>query len=393
LWYEGVPVDRGFQTIFTGYPRTREFIRDIGIPDRDLRAFAPGAVYVDGADVRQIGLVGGLKPRVAGLGVEDLVTAARLVAACRSNTPDSWLATGGETTEEFLQDAGFSGGFIDQVIRPLFGSITLDRSLSADSGYFRFLVSVMARGRAVIPSDGLGMLAEWAAAAIRVAGGSIELNSRVERLETGPDGRVIGVRLAEGRTVFGRTVVLATSAPATGALLRDVDPRAADRLPINWASSINLAYALDLPLYRGRTLLLNSSPVTGAPRVDLLCQTSNVNRPGDTEGPHIVLATLITTDGLDSDDADAHAAVSRFVSEAAPRFNWSRHAVAISAYRHKHALPRPVPSVRFTWPGTRTAAPNLVLAGDALEHPSIEGAITSGAEAAVAVLGILTSGP
>jgi len=391
LWYEGTPVDRGFQTVFTGYPRAREFIRDIGIPDRDLRPFSRGAVYVDGAAVRRVGFLGGLTPRRGGIGVEDLVTAGRLLAASRARTPESWLATEGRTTEEFLRDVGFSGRFIDQIVRPLFGPITLDRSLSTDSGYFRFLLSVIARGQAVIPSDGVGMIAEWAAAAMRVAGGTIEINVRAEALEAGSDGRVEGVRLSDGRTILGRTVVLAAGAPATGRLLHDIDPAARERLPKRWASSVNAAFALDLPLYRGRTLLLNASPVLEGPRVDLLCQTSNVTRPGKSGGPHIVLATLITTGGDEIGDGEVTTAVSEFVRPAAPRFDWARHAIPIGTYRQRHALPRATPGDRFTWPESRTAAPNLFLAGDALEHPSIEGAVTSGAEAAAEVLRILES--
>ena len=63
-----------------------------------------------------------------------------------------------------LRDLGFSGEAIDRFFRPLFGVITLDRSLGADEGYFRFLMSMLARGPAVIPSDGLGMIAEWTSA-------------------------------------------------------------------------------------------------------------------------------------------------------------------------------------------------------------------------------------
>jgi protoporphyrinogen oxidase len=391
VWHDGLPVDRGFQSVFTGYPQTRAFIREIGIPDRDLRAFARGLVYVDGTEIRRVGWLGGLKPHRGGIGVEDIVAAGRLLASCRARSPESWLATEGTTTEQFLREEGFSGGFIDKIVRPLFGPIMQDRSLAADSGYFRYLLSVMARGQAVIPSDGVGMIAEWAAAAVRVSGGIIELGTHAQALETGPDGAVESVRLSDGRSVSGRAVVLAAVGPATAALLEEVDPAATARLTREWASSVSLAFALDLPLYRGRTLLLNAAPDIGAPRVDLLCQTSNISRPAQAKagGPHIVLASLIATGGAEVGGAEAAEAVAEFVAGAAPRFDWKRHATPIGTWRHPHALPRPLPGDRFTWPETLTAAPNLVVAGDALEHPSVEGAITSGAEAARAVAEIL----
>ncbi len=83
--------------------------------------------------------------------------------------------------------------------RPLFGVITLDRTLSADPGYFRFLVSMLVRGPSVIPSDGLGMLAEWTSASVRQQGGVVELGARVVALEAGPDDRQADGRAAGGR--------------------------------------------------------------------------------------------------------------------------------------------------------------------------------------------------
>ena len=87
----------------------------------------------------------------------------------RPRTPSSRRRSEGVSTEEFLRRRGFSDDAIEEVFRPLFGVILLDRSLGADTGYFRFLMGMLARGPAVIPSDGLGMIAEWTSAAVRQA--------------------------------------------------------------------------------------------------------------------------------------------------------------------------------------------------------------------------------
>ena len=47
VWHRGRPVDRGFQVLFRAYPRTRELLRAIGHPRRDLRPVGGGAVFVD----------------------------------------------------------------------------------------------------------------------------------------------------------------------------------------------------------------------------------------------------------------------------------------------------------------------------------------------------------
>jgi phytoene dehydrogenase-like protein len=281
-----------------------------------------------------------------------------------------------------LRARGFSDEAIEGVFRPLFGVILLDRGLSADAGYFRFLLSMLARGPAVIPSDGLGMLADWTAAAIRRRGGVVELGARASALEPDAQGRrVAGVRTGDGRLLRARQVVLAVEAPAARALLEPLDPASAQRVPTRAASSATAAFALRRPLYRGRNILLNAAPDAGeSPRVDLVCQTTNVTRPGAPEGPDVVLATTVTTGGGSAEGLVE--AVGALVRRWSPGYDWDGLAEPIGVYEHPFAQFLPLPGVRRELPGPRTAVENLVLAGDLTTHPSIEGAVESGVRAA-----------
>jgi hypothetical protein len=65
-----------------------------------------------------------------------------------------------------------------------------------------------------------------------------------------------------------------------------------------------------------------------------------------------------------------------------PRFDWDGLAEPIGVYEHSFAQFRPGPGVRRSLPGPRTRVDNLILAGDLTTHPSIEGAVSSGARAA-----------
>jgi phytoene dehydrogenase-like protein len=385
VWHRGRPVDRGFQVLFSAYPRTRELIRAVGIPRRDLRPVRGGAVFVHGdgrlerlgtsklAALRFGGLSPGDRRRLAALGAEVIARPGDALQA-----PDP----GGLDAEGLLRARGFSDDAIEDVFRPLFGVILLDRSLAADAGYFRFLLGMLARGPAVIPSDGLGMIAEWASAAVRQAGGVIDLGVRAVSLEPDVAGRrVAAVVTDDGRRLEARNVVLAVEAPAAARLLGPIDPASTARLPSEAASSATAAFALRRPLYRGRVILLNADrDPPGAPRVDLLCQTTNITRPGAPEGPHILLATRVTTGGAGADGlVEAVAALAR---RWAPGFDWDGLAEPIDVYEHAFAQFRPLPGVRSDLPGPRTALENLVLAGDLTTHPSIEGAVASGARAA-----------
>lgn len=382
-WHRGRPVDRGFQVLLRAYPRTRALLRAIGIPRRDLRPVSGGVVLIDGGR-RRLGASPLGVARFPGMSRADRGRLLKLGAEVAARPPATLLADDGDgiTTEDYLRRRGFSEDALDRLFRPLLGVMLLDRSLAADPGYARFLLAMLARGPAVIPSDGLGMIGEWTSAAIRQAGGVVELGARVAALETDAQGRRVGaVRMEDGRRLQARHVVLAVGAPAARGLLEPLDPASAARVPTRAASSATAAFALRRPLYRGRCVLLNAElGAPGWPRVDLMCQTTNITRPGAPDGPHILLATSVTTDGGGADGlVDA---VGALVRRWAPGYDWAGLAEPIDVYEHHFAQFRPVGQTRRDLPGPRTAVENLILAGDLTTHPSIEGAVSSGERAA-----------
>ena len=140
---------------------------------------------------------------------------------------------------------------------------------------------MLARGPAVIPSDGLGMVAEWTTAAIRQAGGMVELGVRAAALEPDAQGRrVEAVLMEDGRRLSARQVVLAVEAPAAREFLTRLDPASAGRIPTEAASSVGAAFELRTPLYRGRTILLNADPGSGERPGSTSCA-----RPPTSRGP------------------------------------------------------------------------------------------------------------
>ncbi len=266
-------------------------------------------------------------------------------------------------------------------VGPLLGSMLLDRSLSADFGYVRFLLSMLVRGSAVIPVDGMGMIAQRAESAITANGGMIWTGVRVARLQVGSEGRVEGVQLDDGRSIAARNVVIALDTQNVRELMQEHDPASARRLATEGAGVVSAAFALDKPLYAGRNVLLDAASPDGDNRVDLVCQTTNVTRPG-SPGPHIVIAQSATR-GWSRVDPDGYVeAVGTAMDRWAPAFPWARLATPIETFTHEWAQYVPRPGVRRDLPGPRTALSNVILAGDAVTHPSIEGAVSAGHRAA-----------
>jgi phytoene dehydrogenase-like protein len=396
VWIDDVPVDRGFQSLFSAYPETRDFLRSIGMGREDFASFSRGGVFHAGDSWSRLDMSPSGVFRFSGLERGDLLRLGRLVSEVIGRSPRALLA-GPEstmTTAEYLVERGFSPTAVEGFFRPLFGVITLDRTLGADAAYFRFLMSMLARGPAVTPVDGHGMIAERATEDLRRRGGEVRTGTPVAAVTTDEAGtRATGVRLVDGGEIRARSVVLATAAPAAVELLRPHDPDAADHVPTEPASSVTLGYLLSRPLYHGRTIVLNSAPGGEGPRIDLVCQTTNTIRPeGGT--PHVLLAMSITTGTDDEPDADALAAATEALIERwVPGFDLARNGRLVEVILHPFAQFRVTPGVRTRLPGARTRVAGLVLAGDLTAHPSIEGAVASGRVAAEVVAEQLTVAP
>lgn len=387
--YQGEPVDRGFQTLFRAYSETHAFLAAIGMGRDSLRPFERGVVVHDGIGWRRVGLSRSGIVGDRGLGGADLWKLGGLGARIAATPAGRLLEEhSARVTAEELAGMGLSDAARSGLLQPLFGAMLLDRSLSADFGYVRFLMSMLVRGPALIPVDGMGMIAQRAETAIRRSGGMIWTGVRVASLDVGDERKVRGVLLEDGRAVAARNVVIALDSENARTLLVQHDPASARRLPTEAAGVLSAAFALEHPLYAGRTVLLDAASPDGDNRIDLLCQTTNVTRPG-SPGPHIVIAQSATR-GWSHVDPDGYvAAVGRQMARWAPRFPWGRVATPIETFAHPWAQYVPRPGVRRDLPGPRTALANVILAGDAVTHPSIEGAVASGHRAARIVHEIL----
>ncbi len=385
----GEPYDDGFHVIPAAFPDTADFLEDIGVDGDDLRTFQRSVVLHDGDRWRRLRLLGAgsiltsrLMPRRDGIRLTSLAARLAISGGAAPSDDDAGLST-----EAWLHGTGLSERTIENVMRPFLGAVLMDRSLSADAAFARFVLGALARGPAMLPVDGMSMLADRAADAISAAGGMIWTGVTVEAIEIGETGRATGVRLADGRRINAQSVVVAVDPSTARRLLDPIDPDTADAFPTEFLGSVSATFALSDPLYRDATVLVDAASPEGENRVDLMCQVSNVTRPG-SPGPYIVTAQSATT-GWSGVDPDSYTeAVGHHVRSTVPGFAWERAAELIAVTVTPHAQYRIPPGRRATLPGPMTAVANVVVAGDATTHPSIEGAISSGYRAAEIVAGL-----
>lgn len=210
----GFRLDQGFQVLQTGYPEAR---RILNYKNLELQRFPAGvAVRSNGrfhviADPRRhlrhffstvSSPVGTFMDRI------HMLRLARAVSSCSFtdlfNQPE-------EKTIDFLYSWGFSKDFITHFFVPFFAGACLDRKITASSRVLKYIFRVFTKGDAALPAKGMAEIPAQLASAIPPT--SIRCNSTVTKIGRGQ------VLLEDGTELRGKTIVMATSAPAANLLL------------------------------------------------------------------------------------------------------------------------------------------------------------------------------
>mgnify|MGYP001209600216 CR=1 FL=1 len=354
--------DLGFQVSMSNYTALESLVPRTQVT---RRSFVPGAVVWDGR--RHVRIVdpkasplSALKPLMAGLvRPRDLLAVLR----CRRWANKVLAGSGRDgTAAEVLSDAGFSSRFIEQFLRPFFGGVFLDESLSVPADRFLRTLHRFASGRAELPEGGMQQLAEAMSEPIR---SSIEFECEVASIEPGA-----GVRCVDGAFKEADVVVLATPLDASLALLGRSDEAAA----VGWSSTTALHFTSPDPVFDEPIIVLNGS---GEGALNLICSPTSVAPGYRDDGRHSILVSSRPcpsgSPGIDADAARHEAGVMLGLDSS----SWE----LIEVQRIDRALP--IVDRR----AVRQSIPAGVhLVGDGMGDPSIETAVQSGIDAARAIV-------
>ena len=357
---DGFRIDRGFQVLLTEYPEVKAAL---DLRALDLKAFAPGAmVFRDG---KRTTLCDPWRRPIQGarglFGPPGRISDRFRLATFRSRislASEAELTTpSGLSFAEALRAHRFSADFIDGFFRPWFGGITLDRSLSSDAAFCRFVFRCLAHGEAAVPALGMGAVSDQLAA--RLAPGALRPGCRVTAIE----GAV--VRLQSGETLESDTIVVATEGPEAGRLLRR--PGAGSK------SVTCLSFAAPEAPFPGPWLALNGGD--NGP-VNNLAVMTNVAPAYSPDSRALVSATILGPIGPEKDTALADQTIAQLRGWFGEEVDaWT----LVRIDRIHHAQP-----MTTTAPGFLRAG--LYLAGDHTQQPSAHGALRSGRVAAEAIL-------
>lgn len=155
---QGCLLDHGFQVLLTAYREARHYL---DFADLNLQTFDPGAYIYDRQELMRIGdplrdpgnfptmlfsQVGNIKDKWL---IWQLTRKLKATPVEELFTPDQ------PSTLVFLRNYGFSERIIRRFFRPFFGGIFLENELRTPAGMFRFVFKMFSEGEAALPENGI----------------------------------------------------------------------------------------------------------------------------------------------------------------------------------------------------------------------------------------------
>ncbi|MCS6776197.1 MAG: NAD(P)/FAD-dependent oxidoreductase [Chloroherpetonaceae bacterium] len=366
--WEGFLLDRGFQVLFTAYPAIRE---EMDLDALRLQAFTPGAIICRASEKHMLVdprrapahlLAAAMSPLMS---VSDKLRAFQLAMTIGKRTVPEIFTMEDQTLGAYLQKSGFSGMFLDQIVRPFFGGIFLERQLETSVRMFAFVFKMLSEGDTAVPEAGMGALGQQLADSL--APGTLHLNSPVEALLWQGE-RITGIRLQDGTEIIADRVVLATQADVAARLM-------GREFPVHWRTSTTAYFALPEPLDTGKLLVLFPE----AQYINHAVMMSNVAPSYAPPGQHLLSVTLLGQTDLPDEEIVRRITTDLLLSfpEARPD-TWR----LLRIYRIPWAQFAQPAGIWEQLPDADTGIPGLILAGEITQSSSLHGALTAGRVAA-----------
>ena len=363
---DGFLLDRGFQVLLTAYPTANSLL---DMDALDLRSFDSGAAVYTGHAIHRLmdplrhptGALATLSADVGSLTDKWHVYTMRQELS-QMEVDAEFALPEFRTIQALRSRWNFSDEIIDRFYRPFIGGVTLDTELTASSRFFEFVTRMFAVGLAAVPAKGMQAIPDQMAS--RLPGSAIRLGQRVERVTAR------SATLESGETITASSVVVATDGTTAGILMG----RPGD---VRWNATITLYFSAPSPPIDGRILLLNGS---GSGIVNNLAVMSNIAPEYAPAGQSLIAVSIIGN--LEDDDTSIEARVRDELSLwfDRPVDDWR----LIELQRIRRALPV-MDSVDISNGFFERRSNDVYVIGDHTSISSIEGALRSGRECALAI--------
>jgi phytoene dehydrogenase-like protein len=339
---DGFILDRGFQVLQTSYPEVQ---RSLDLAELDLHFFESGAMVKDQLFFNPLRRPFDLFSSDI-LTFKDVFSLAKIWFRLQGNVPA--LDGNKQTTQELINSYAFSDRFKNEFLVPFFQGVFLQESLTQPASLFFYYLQQFLYGNAAIPAGGMQAITDQMASSLPAD--KLKLNQEIVAISP------TSVTLKSGEIIEGGAVILAVDLRVAAKLLGVKSPETLGSRTFYFSakSSVNQPGLLRLV---GEEHLLHFTCLT------------DVNPDLAPKGKALYSATSLKN----SSETEIKAALERHLPGKKLTF--------LQSFDLPHSL-----QLVDDYGAIKKAAEGIVLAGDYLEFPSLQGALESGRKAADEIL-------
>ena len=339
---DGFILDRGFQVLQTSYPEVQ---RSLDLSKLQLHFFESGAMVKDQLFFNPLRRPFDLFSSDI-LTFKDVFSLAKIWFRLQGEVPA--LDGNKQTTQELIESYTFSNRFKNEFLIPFFQGVFLQETLTQPASLFFYYLQQFLYGNAAIPSGGMQAIPDQMASSLPTD--KLKLNQEIVAISP------TSVTLKSGEIIEGDAVILAVDLPVAAKILGLQTPQTlASRTFYFSAKKAEKEPAL-LRLVGEQHLL------------HFTCLT-DVNPELAPKGKALYSATSLQG----SSEEEVKVALEKQLPGQKLTFI------------HSFDIPHSLQKVE-AYETVKNAANGIVLAGDYLEFPSLQGALHSGRKAAEEIL-------
>ncbi len=370
---DGFTLDHGFQVLLTAYPACREWLDYSSLR---LKPFEPGCLIRYQGTFSLLGdpwrrpsqLFQTTTSPIGTFG--DKLRILRLrYQACRGSIDDLFKRPSQSTESRLVKD-GFTPAMVNLFLRPFLGGVFLDPQLQTSSRMLEFVFRMFASGDIAIPADGMAAIPRQLAE--RLPRGSILLSRCVESIH-GDE-----ILLSNGERIQPQRIVVATESNAAARLLGE------NSMNTKWRTTTTHYFVADQSPNRRRLLMLSGDEYRRdqAHRIGTVVVLSDVAAQYAPQGKSLISVGMAES----IDDAEDALPQSELKAVLTQLRGWFGDKVDRWNHLRTYRVPFGLPVVNLDHQESFRRVGKILVCGDHLETPSINGAIRSGIAAANALL-------
>ena len=339
---DGFILDRGFQVLQTSYPEVQ---RSLDLSKLQLYFFESGAKMKDQAFFNPL-------RRPFDLFSSDIITfkdaysLAKIWFRLQGDVPA--IDGNKQTTQELIESYSFSDRFKNEFLIPFFQGVFLQEKLTQPASLFFYYLQQFLYGNAAIPAGGMQAIPDQMASHLPAE--KVKLNQEIIAISAK------SITLKSGEIIEGDAVILAVDLPIAAKILGLQTPETLASKTVYFSAKKTEKEPALLRLVGEQNLL------------HFTCLT-DVNPELAPKGKALFSATSL--------QGSSEKEVKEALEKQLPGIKLS----LIDSFDIPHSLQKVE-----AYENVKNAAKGVVLAGDYLEFPSLQGALFSGRKAAEEIL-------